>query len=222
MRAGRSSATSRTAMTTALCARSCASWRISAAGSAIAACHILRHREGLTINRKKTQRLYREEGLAVRRREGRKRAVGAPAPAPNLALPNVLRHQTDLERGARMVRRCQDRIALYRSRQAHPERVRRELGFAALRVNGRMRDELPGETLFISLGHGREKIAAWAHDYNTDDRTPRSAMPAGCPGDTFLHDASQMLHDRFEIGHSTIQIERDESEACVLAPLTVV
>jgi putative transposase len=40
------------------------------------------------INRKKTQRLYREEGLTVRRRNGRKRAVGARAPAPGLALPN--------------------------------------------------------------------------------------------------------------------------------------
>ena len=40
------------------------------------------------INRKKTQRLYREEGLTVRRRKGRKRAVGARAAAPVLALPN--------------------------------------------------------------------------------------------------------------------------------------
>ena len=42
----------------------------------------------LTINRKKTQRFYREEGLTVRRRKGRKRAVGARAPAPVPALPN--------------------------------------------------------------------------------------------------------------------------------------
>jgi len=50
--------------------------------------HILLRREGITINRKKTQRLYREEGLTVRRRKGRKRAVGARAPAPVLALAN--------------------------------------------------------------------------------------------------------------------------------------
>ena len=50
--------------------------------------HILLRRDGITINRKKTQRLYREEGLTVRRRKGRKRAVGARAPAPVLALPN--------------------------------------------------------------------------------------------------------------------------------------
>jgi len=46
--------------------------------------HILLHRESITINRKKVQRLYREEGLTVRRRRGRRRAVGARAPAPVL------------------------------------------------------------------------------------------------------------------------------------------
>ena len=50
--------------------------------------HILLRRDGVMINRKKAQRLYREEGLTVRRRKGRKRAVGARAPSPVLALPN--------------------------------------------------------------------------------------------------------------------------------------
>jgi transposase InsO family protein len=50
--------------------------------------HILLRRDGITINHKKTQRLYREEGLTVRRRKGRKRAVGVRAPASVLALPN--------------------------------------------------------------------------------------------------------------------------------------
>ena len=50
--------------------------------------HILLRRDGVTINRKKTQRLYREEGLTVRRRKGRRRATGARALAPVLALPN--------------------------------------------------------------------------------------------------------------------------------------
>jgi transposase InsO family protein len=50
--------------------------------------HILLRREGVMINRKKTQRLYREEGLAVRRRRSRRRAVGTRAPAPVLALAN--------------------------------------------------------------------------------------------------------------------------------------
>ena len=50
--------------------------------------NILLRRDGIAINRKKTQRLYREEGLTVRRRKGRKRTVGARAPAPVIALPN--------------------------------------------------------------------------------------------------------------------------------------
>lgn len=40
------------------------------------------------INRKKTQRLYKEEGLAEKRRRSRKLAVGTRAPAPVLALAN--------------------------------------------------------------------------------------------------------------------------------------
>jgi putative transposase len=41
---------------------------------------ILLAREGITMNHKKLYRLYREEGLSVRRRRGRKRATGARAP----------------------------------------------------------------------------------------------------------------------------------------------
>lgn len=44
--------------------------------------HILLKREGFTMNLKKTYRLYREEGLAVKRRKGRKRAIGTRTPLP--------------------------------------------------------------------------------------------------------------------------------------------
>ena len=40
--------------------------------------------------------------------------------------------------------------------------------------NGRMRDELLNESLFFSLDHAREKLAAWAADYNT--RRPHSSI----------------------------------------------
>jgi putative transposase len=46
--------------------------------------HILLRREGIAMNHKKLRRLYREERLQVRRRSGRKRAVGTRAP---MALP---------------------------------------------------------------------------------------------------------------------------------------
>ena len=42
--------------------------------------HVLLKREGHVINHKKLFRLYREERLAVRRRGGRKRAIGTRAP----------------------------------------------------------------------------------------------------------------------------------------------
>jgi HTH-like domain len=42
--------------------------------------HILLRREGLHMNHKKLRRLYREEKLQVRRRGGRKRALGTRAP----------------------------------------------------------------------------------------------------------------------------------------------
>jgi len=45
----------------------------------------LLEREGVQMNHKKLLRLYREEGLAVRRRRGRKRALGTRAP---MELPN--------------------------------------------------------------------------------------------------------------------------------------
>jgi putative transposase len=41
------------------------------------------------INRKNIQWLYREEGLTVRRRKGRKRAVGTRMPPPVPTLPNL-------------------------------------------------------------------------------------------------------------------------------------
>ena len=41
------------------------------------------------MNRKRTQRLYREEGLIVRKRRGRKRATGTRAPILTVAAPNA-------------------------------------------------------------------------------------------------------------------------------------
>lgn len=48
--------------------------------------HILLKREGVSLNHKKLFRLYREERLTVRRRGGRKRALGTRAP---MAIPQA-------------------------------------------------------------------------------------------------------------------------------------
>ncbi|MHA6766383.1 IS3 family transposase [Sphingobium ummariense] len=193
--------------------------------------HILLRREGVVINRKKTQRLYREENLAVRRRRNRRRAIGARAPAPVLALPNqrwsldfvhdqmasgrrfrVLNIVDDVTReclravpdtsisGRRVVRELTDLIA----ERGKPGMIVSDNGTeltsnavlawcAEIGVewhyiapgkpmqngyvesfNGRMRDELLNETLFLSLDHARVVIAAWAEDYNQE--RPHSAL----------------------------------------------
>ena len=49
---------------------------------------LLLHREGVRVNRKKLRRLYREERLQVRRRGGRKRALGTRAPMTMPLGPN--------------------------------------------------------------------------------------------------------------------------------------
>jgi cobalt-zinc-cadmium efflux system protein len=43
-------------------------------------------------------------------------------------------------------------------------------------------------------------------------------MPEGHPGDAFAARAAQELHDHFGIGHTTLQIEVDETVACALEP----
>jgi len=51
--------------------------------------HVLLRREGRTDNRKRVQRIYREERLMVRRRGGRKRAIGTRRPMETPAAANV-------------------------------------------------------------------------------------------------------------------------------------
>ena len=51
--------------------------------------HVLLSHEGHVVNRKRTQRLYREEGLSVRRRRGRERATGTRAPVLIETRPNA-------------------------------------------------------------------------------------------------------------------------------------
>ncbi len=50
--------------------------------------HVLLRREGYAVNRKRVQRLYREERLMVRRRGGRKRALGTRRPLETPAAAN--------------------------------------------------------------------------------------------------------------------------------------
>ena len=51
--------------------------------------HVLLRHEGWVVNKKRVQRLYREEGLTVRKRRGHKRATGTRAPLLTVARPNA-------------------------------------------------------------------------------------------------------------------------------------
>jgi putative transposase len=44
--------------------------------------HVMLRREGFVVNHKRLFRIYREERLIVRKRGGRKRALGTRAPIP--------------------------------------------------------------------------------------------------------------------------------------------
>jgi hypothetical protein len=85
--------------------------------------HILLGREGIKMNHKKLRRLYREERLQVRRRGGRKRALGTRAPMTLPQGPNQLdslivsrgrqRHGADRHRDPALVTAGAGRMALH-------------------------------------------------------------------------------------------------------------
>lgn len=50
--------------------------------------HVMLKREGFHVNHKRIFRIYREEGLKVKKRGGRKRALGTRTPMPVAAAPN--------------------------------------------------------------------------------------------------------------------------------------
>ncbi len=186
--------------------------------------HILLRREGVRLNHKKLRRLYAEERLQVRRRGGRKRALGTRAPMVIPQGPNqrwsmdfvsdaladgrrfrILAVVDDFTReclclvadtslsGLRVAREL-DAVILSRGRPATcvSDNGTELTSMAILRwsqetgidwhyiapgkptqnafvesFNGRLRDELLNETLFVSLAHARAALEDWKHDYNT-------------------------------------------------------
>jgi transposase InsO family protein len=176
-------------------------------------------------------RLYREEGLTVRKRRARRRAVGTRAPILVAAQPNArwsvdfVHDQLACGRRFRILNIVDDVtkqcLGAVPDTSISGRRVARELtaiierhgkpgvivsdhgteftsnamlawcrdmavewhfiapgkpmqnGFAES-FNGRMRDELLNETLFLDLDDARTKIAAWVADYNLE--RPHSAL----------------------------------------------
>jgi len=63
----------------------------------------------------------------------------------------------------------------------------------------------------------------WGMSTTETALTAHLVMPGGHPGDDFLAAAARELHQRFNIGHATIQVETaTATEPCALAPAHVV
>ncbi len=62
----------------------------------------------------------------------------------------------------------------------------------------------------------------WAMSTTETALTCHLVTPAGHPGDAFLHRVADDLQDRFEIGHTTVQIELADGSQCHLQPDNVV
>lgn len=185
--------------------------------------HILLRREGLHMNHKKLRRLYREEKLQVRRRGGRKRALGTRAP---MTVPQGANQRWSLDfvsdqfgsgRRFRILTVVDDFtkecVALVADTSLSGTRVARELDLAIANrgrpamivsdngteltscailswaqerridwhyiapgkptqnafiesFNGKLRDELLNETIFVTLDDARHALAGWKDDYN--------------------------------------------------------
>jgi putative transposase len=219
---------------------------------------LLLDREGLTMNHKKLRRLYREERLQVRRRGGRKRALGTRAP---MALPGAVNQRWSVDfasdtltdgRRFRILavvddftREC---LCLAADTSLSGARVARELDAIIVRRGqpqccvsdngteltsmailmwcqekqvgwhyivpgkpqqnafvesfiGKLRDECLNETLFTSLSHARNALAAWQQDYN--EVRPHSGLQGRTPASIKLppcSPASRPLHAGFAGG----------------------
>lgn len=121
--------------------------------------HVFLRREGHEVNHKRLFRIYREEQLHVRRRGGRKRAMGTRAPMELPLMPNQ-RWSLDF---------VSDQLTDDRTFDWHYIAPGKPTQNAFIECfNGRLRDELLNETLFPSLHHARVTLAAWRTDYNKE------------------------------------------------------
>jgi len=197
---------------------------------------LMLEREGIHMNHKKLRRLYAEEGLAVKRRRGRKRATGTRAPIDAAERSNerwsldflsdvfepgrrfrILAVIDDCTReclgliadtsisGVRVARELDALIRLYGKPGTIVSDNGTELTSRAMlewqnatgvdwhyiapgkptqnafieSFNGRLRDELLNEEVFVSLADARRKLARWRYDYNTV--RPHSALDGRPP-----------------------------------------
>ena len=126
-------------------------------------------REGMIMNEKKLYRLYREEGLSVRRRRGRKRARGSRTPMPMATHPNQrwsLDFLSDTFGAYRKFRIlavnddcCRENLALIADTSLSGARVARELD-ALVRVYGKPKSIISDNGTELTS----KAILKWAHE----------------------------------------------------------
>ena len=193
--------------------------------------YILLQEEGEPSGINRIYRLYREEGLAVRKRRTRRKAIGTRTPILVEATPNarwsldfvhdqlacgrrfrILNIVDDVTRECLAAipdtsisgKRAARELTTIIERRGKPRMIVSDNGTeftsnAILRwskeldiewhyiapgkpmqngyiksFNGRMRDELLNESLFLDLDQARQMIIAWVADYNT--RRPHSSL----------------------------------------------
>ena len=130
--------------------------------------HIMLKREGLVVNHKRTERIYNQEGLALRRKRRRKGAAGVRVTTPSPVRPNQkwsMDFVTDTTVAGRRFRALT--IVDDYSRECPAIEVDTSLGGArVIGVLERLRDECLNTNWFMSVRHAREIIEDWRLDYN--------------------------------------------------------
>jgi cobalt-zinc-cadmium efflux system protein len=69
---------------------------------------------------------------------------------------------------------------------------------------------------------GLHDLHIWSMSTSETALTTHLCMPDGHPGDAFLMQTAAALHQRYGIGHATLQVEVERDTICALAPDEVV
>ncbi|WP_380874451.1 cobalt transporter [Sphingomonas sp. DBB INV C78] len=93
--------------------------------------------------------------------------------------------------------------------------LRESLAMAMQAVPGRIDPAAVQQALGEVAGVARvHHLHIWPTSTTETALTAHLVIPGGHPGDAFLAETAAMLHDRFGIGHATLQIEQGEGATC--------
>lgn len=121
----------------------------------------LLERKGMAMNHKKLYRLYREEGLSVKRRARVARELDALVRIYGKPDCIVSDNGTEFTSSAILRWADKNKVAWHYIDPGKPQ----QNGFIES-FNGSLRDELLNEELFDSLADARRKLARWRYDDN--------------------------------------------------------